>query len=290
MAEFSLIKIDGELAKPATVLVEKISSALGIIYEPTQIKRKARANAEADKIKAVSNLEIDELQRRALTRFVSQEARKQKNIEQITAATIESLPDDAKVADLEEDWVAYFFKQCEHISDKEMQTVWAKLLSGEATKPGSYSKRTVDLISSIDKNDAELFTKLCDFVCDIGGATLLVYDVENEIYNKNQINFSTLKHLDTLGLISFESISGYIKKKFTKKAILYYYGRLTEIEFQKEEDNQLNTGNVLLTNAGRELLNICGSKPSEEFYEYFCSQLNIQGLILSSLVVPGRSF
>ena len=290
MAEFSLIKIDGELAKPATVLIEKISGALGIIYEPTQIKRKAKADAEADKIKAISKLQIDELQHRALTRLVSQEARKQKNIEQITAAAIESLPDDAKVADLEEDWVAYFFKQCEHISDKEMQTVWAKLLSGEATKPGTYSKRTVDLISSIDKKDADLFTKLGNFVCDAGGAIPLIFDVENKIYNDSQIDFSSLKHLDSLGLISFESTSGYIRKKLPNKAVLYYYGRLTEIEFQQEADNQFATGKVLLTNVGKELLNICGSKPNEEFYEYFCNQLSGQGLILSSLIVPGHSF
>lgn len=290
MAEFSLIKIDGELAKPATVLIEKISGALGIIYEPTQIKRKAKADAEADKIKAIAKIEINELEHRAITRFVSQEARKQKNIEQITEAAIESLPADAKVADLEEDWIAYFFKQCEHISDKEMQTVWAKLLSGEATKPGTYSKRTVDLISSIDKKDADLFTNLGHFVCDVGGALPLIFDVENQIYNNNQINFSSLKHLDSLGLISFESTAGYIRKKFPKKAAIYYYGRLTEIEFQNEDNNQFEVGKVLLTNVGRELLNICGSKPNEEFYEYFCNQLQSQGLILSSLVVPGRSF
>lgn len=254
MAEFSLIKIDGELAKSAIVLIEKISGALGIIYEPTQIKRKAKADAEADKIKAISKLQIDELQHRALTRLVSQEARKQKNIEQITAAAIESLPNDAKVADLEEDWVAYFFKQCEHISDKEMQTVWAKLLSGEATKPGTYSKRTVDLISSIDKKDADLFTKLGNFVCDVGGAQPLIFESEHQVYNDNKINFSSLKHLDSLGLISFEPTSGYIRKKLPKKATIYYYGRLTEMEFQKDEDNQFITGQVILSSVGRELL------------------------------------
>lgn len=277
LAEFSLIKIDGELTKPATLLVEKVAGALGVIYEPTKIKRKAKADAEAEKIKAIAKLEISDLEHRALSRLVKQEARKQKNIEEITAVAAENLPADAKVADLEEDWVAYFFKQCEHVSDKEMQTVWAKLLTGEATKPGTYSKRTVDLISSIDKKDAELFTNLCSFVCDFGGPTLLIYDSENEIYNKNQINFSTLKHLDSLGLLSFESVSSYIKKKVGKNATLYYFGRLTEIEFSKDDDNQFSTGKVMLTGSGRELVNICGASPNEEFYQYFCGKLSNKG-------------
>lgn len=267
-----------------------MAGALGVIYEPTKIKRKAKAEAEVEKLKAITKLEISELEQRGISRLLLQEARKQKNIEEITAAAVDSLPDDANVADLQEDWIAYFFKQCEHVSDKEMQSVWSKLLSSEATNPGTYSKRTIDLISSIDKKDAELFTKLCDFVCFMGSPMAMVFDVDNEIYNKSGINFSTLKHLDSLGLISFEPISGYVFRKLQKRAALYYYGRLTEIEFQNEENNQIIAGKVLMTNVGLELISICGSKPNLDFYEYLCKQLSGQGLILSSLVNPGRSF
>jgi len=76
----SLINL-GDLSKPATVLIEKVSSAVGIIYEPYHIKRKARAEAEAEKIKAIARIELTELEQRAVNRFVHQEARKQSNIE-----------------------------------------------------------------------------------------------------------------------------------------------------------------------------------------------------------------
>lgn len=290
MAEFSLIKIDGELTKPATLLVEKISSAIGIVFEPTKIKRKARAEAEAQKITAIASIEISALEQRAINRLIGQQARKQKNIEQITAQAEAELPPEAKVKDLDEDWIAHFFEQCENVSDAEMQTVWAKLLSSEATNPGSYSKRTVNFVSTLDKKDAELFTNLCDFVYHFMVPTVLIYDSQNEIYNKNGINFNTLKHLDSLGLISFESLSGYERQKVPKKFTLYYYGRLTEVECPNDSDNAIKIGNVLLTNIGRELLNISGSKPNEEFYEYICNQLSGQGLVLSSLIEPGRSF
>jgi hypothetical protein len=74
----------GDLSKPATVLIEKISDATGGIFKPWQIKRVAKAEAEADEIKAVSKLEITHLQHRALQRFIYEEAKKQKNIEDIT--------------------------------------------------------------------------------------------------------------------------------------------------------------------------------------------------------------
>ena len=68
----ALIKIE-DLAKPATVLVEKISEAIGGYFKPYQIRRLAKAEAEADKIRAKAQIEITDLHRRALTRFVAEE-------------------------------------------------------------------------------------------------------------------------------------------------------------------------------------------------------------------------
>jgi hypothetical protein len=38
----------------------------------------------------------------------------------------------------------------------EMQNLWAQVLAGEANSPGTYSKRTVNFLSSLDKKDAAL--------------------------------------------------------------------------------------------------------------------------------------
>jgi hypothetical protein len=280
----SLINL-GDLSKPATVLIEKVSSAVGLIYEPTHIKRKAKAEAEAEKIKAVAKIEITELERRALERFVHQESRKQENIESITAKAAEALPHHAKVENLDEDWVAHFFKQCDSVSDKEMQSLWSRLLLGEATNPGTFSKRTVDFISSIDKKDAALFTAFCQFVWVIGDATPLVYEVENEIYTKHGINFIALKHLDSIGLISFESTSGYLKTGFGKYAHAFYYGTRTAIEFGSDANNKIELGKVLFTNIGKELESICGAAKNQEFYEYVVKTWFDKGLVISSVRV-----
>ena len=51
----SLISL-GELTKPATVLIEKIAEAVGGGFRPYQIKRVARAEAEAEKIRALARI------------------------------------------------------------------------------------------------------------------------------------------------------------------------------------------------------------------------------------------
>lgn len=284
MSEGNSIINLGDISKPATVLVEKVCNAVGMIYEPYYIKRKAKAEVEAEKIKAISKIEISELEQRALERFIHQETRKQENIEAITSEASEQLSADANVEKLDEDWVAYFFKQCDTVSDIEMRSLWSKLLAGEATNPGTYSKRTIDFISSIDKKDAELFTKFCQFVWVVGEPSPLIYDIQNPIYLNQGINFNTLKHLDSIGLISFESISDYLRKGFGKYAHFFYYGQPTLIEFSSDINNQIETGKALFTSIGKELVSVCGSSRNEEFYEYVISHWFNKGYILSSHV------
>jgi hypothetical protein len=277
----------GDLSKPATVLVEKVCGAVGVLFEPTRIKRQARAEAEADKIKALARIELRDIEQRALERFLHQEARKQENIESITAQAAASLPHDAKVEGLEEDWIANFFEKCQSISDQEMQSLWSRLLAGEATAPGTYSKRTVDFVSTIDKKDAALFTKFCQFVWMIGTPIPLIFDVEDDIYKSAGIHFSDLKHLDAIGLISFESVSGYIRKGFGKNAVIFYYGKPMLLEFANDANNQLQIGHALLTNTGAELVNICGSEPNEKVTEYVARKWADQNVALAS--IPLRS-
>ncbi|MCD8520709.1 MAG: DUF2806 domain-containing protein [Saccharospirillaceae bacterium] len=277
----SLINL-GDLSKPATVLIEKVSNAVGVLYEPRRIKKKAEAEVEAEKIKALASIELSEIQQRAIDRLVQQEGRKQENIESITAQAAASLDETADVQNLEEDWVAHFFKNCETVSDAEMQSLWSRLLSGEATRPGTFSKRTVDFVASMDKKDAEIFTKFCQFSWFLGDIMPIIMEPEDEIYKSEGINFSVLKHLDAIGLISFESTSGYRRMGFGKLAKIYYFGRPTIIEFPKDKDNELNIGKVLLTRAGQELAPICGAKMNQNFYEYVIEKWFKSGLIVQS--------
>ena len=153
----------GEISKPATVLIEKISDAIGGIFRPYQIRRVAQAEAEADRIQAISQIEITELQRRATQRFFAEEAKKQANIESITEKAIPEVEPNADPSKVDDDWITHFFDSCRLVSDSDMQKLWASLLADEANVPGTHSKRTVTVLSSLDKSDALLFQKLCSF-------------------------------------------------------------------------------------------------------------------------------
>ncbi len=269
----------GDLVKPIDTLIHKISDATGVLYEPRRIRRRAKAESEAaitsakaeaaaDIIKAESKIEITDLHQRAEQRRIKENMRHQKNMEDIIDKAIPHLDKEANPDAMEDDWIANFFDKSRIVSDSEMQSLWSRVLAGEANAPGSYSKRTVNLLSDLDKSDAELFTKLCGFAWLIKIFTPLVFDEQAEIYNRHGINFDTLYHLDDIGLVKFGGLAGFGEDGLPKRFTVHYYGRRLRLETPKEYDDDLDIGNVLLTKSGQELAPICGSKPVEGFYEY----------------------
>jgi hypothetical protein len=271
----------GELSKPATVLIEKVCNAVGVLYEPTRARRMARAEADSERIRALARIELSQLEERALQRLVHQEARKQENIESITAQAARALPPEAKASQLDEDWIAHFFKQCDTVTDKEMQGLWSKLLAGEATVPGTYSKRTVDFVSTIDKRDAALFTQLGQFVWMLGEPMPVIFEVDGDIYKRSGISFAALKHLDAIGLISFESVAGYQATAPEKRIRLHYFGTPTVLEFPTDGPHSIQVGKALLTTIGKELIAICGAQRNQEFYDYVLTHWREQSIIVN---------
>ena len=276
--ETSVVKL-GNVLKPAETLIKKISKGVGGLAAPWQIERVAKAKieaadsaAEVARIEAHSEIEVADLRQRAAQRRIEEDTRHQKNIEDITAKAVPHLNEEAKPDAMEDDWVANFFDKSRIVSDSEMQSLWARVLAGEANAPGTYSKRTVNLLSDLDKSDAELFTKLCGFGWRFRDVVPLVFDEHAEIYNRHGINFNNLNHLESIGLVQFDGIAGFERRNFPKRFIVYYYGGPLILEMPKDADNALDIGKTLLTKIGQELAPICGSKPVDGFYEYVKDQ------------------
>ena len=247
----SLVNL-GELSKPIDTLIKKIAKGVGGSIAPWQIKRVAKAETEAAMIKAQSEIKITGLHRRAEHRRIEEEAKRQKNMEDITAKAIPHLNEEAKPDTMEDDWIANFFDKCRIVSDGQMQSLWSRVLAGEANTPGTYSKRTVNLLSDFDKSDAELFTKLCGFGWMIVNFTPLVFDEKAEIYNRHEINFDTLIHLQNIGLVQFAVPFDFTEPGLPTRFMVHYYGKRLHLDISKDLDNVLGIGRILLTRIGQE--------------------------------------
>jgi len=266
----------------AMALIEKISSSIGVLYEPTNIKRLAKAKAQANKTKTLSRIEISGLEERALKRVLHEETKNQKNTESIIKSACENLDANANPSTMDEDWISHFFDKCKIVSNIKMQSIWTKLLATEANKPGSVSKKTIELVATLDKNDAKLFTDFCSFIVSDSEGKLfpLIIDTNNSIYTAMGVNFKLLNHLEDLGLIKLRPSTGFSFNIPTQKLILFYYDKRIKFTFENSSNNQFRTGVVVLTKSGNELALIAGAKSKDGFLEYIAEEFNKKNIKL----------
>ena len=120
----------GDLAKPVETFVSKVSDAIGVLYAPTHVRRMAKAEADAQKIRTIGAIEVSEIEERGLRRVIVEQARYQRNIDNIAQKAIGEIRPDAEPEKLDPDWVGAFFEECRNISNPEMQNLWANILAG----------------------------------------------------------------------------------------------------------------------------------------------------------------
>lgn len=280
----SLINFDG-LSEPAKVLIEKVSEGVSGLCKPWQIGRVAKAEAGAQMVFAQSQLQISELQKKALTRLLQEEERKQQAMEDIVSKSLPQLDENASPEKIEADWIINFFDKCRLVTDQEMQNLWASILAGEANSPGRFSKRTINFLNSLDKEDALLFSKLCSFSWDINGPTPIIFDTEFDVYKKHGIYFASLQHLDSIGLINFEALVGFVKQGLSNLLTVSHGGVLYQLDFRKDGKNDLKVGKVLFTSVGQELSRVCSPVPVDGFAEFVGKKWKNDGVDLKKRVV-----
>ena len=268
MPDYSLINTEG-LTKPATLLIEKISNAVGILWEPKQIRRVAQAKADAAVVLAKADIEIDEVKQRALQRFVDEETKKQLNMESIVGMAIQGLDENAPTEDIEGDWITNFFDRCRSVSDHEMQLLWSRILTGEANAPGSFSRKTVNLVADLDKASAKLFHTLCSFGWQFGDTFApLILDFGDRTYNQRGIFLFSLGELDAIGLIRISGTAGFVLNQLPKRITATYHDQSVELTLPKDTGNELKVGKVIMTPSGMQLSRIVKPDPVEGFFEF----------------------
>jgi hypothetical protein len=268
----------GNLTKSATVLIEKIALAIEGVARPWQTVRVAKAEAMAAMISARSSIEISDLEERALQRMIREETKKQTNIEDVTAKALPYLSCEAKPEELADDWLTHFFDKARMVSDADMQAIWARLLAEESNNPNSISRRTVDLASTFEKADAQVFEKLT--VAFWKSDRLIPIVLSNdEFYKILGIGYEDLSRLDSVGLIKFQSTIGLSLQNIPKSFTIKYHDTKLTIECP---EGRMPIGCVMLTKSGAELARICTPSYSDGVYLAIVDHFVAQGFVVWS--------
>ena len=206
-------------------------------------------------------------------RIQFQEEKRQRNLESVVRQSATEL-DDKSVPDEEpdHDWTARFFADVQDVSSEDLQLLWAKILAGQVERPGSTSIRTLGVLRSMTHRDAEYFRQFCAFTWFIEGARPLIFELEDEIYQRNGVNYGRLIHLESLGLIKLHDNKDLWIPSLHKSMTARYFDKTVTVSFSKNSDNLLYIGQSAFTSVGIELFEILDAQEVDGFYEYICDK------------------
>lgn len=286
----SLIMSNGPVAAGVGKLLNTVSEQIGLFLEPHHIRRKAKAEADANIIEAKSKAEIavvkaenklviKELEARAVERLRRQEERRQENMEAIVASAAKQLPEGPVSPDpVDPDWIAQFFGHCQDVSDEEMQNVWARILAGEVVKPGSFSLRALATVRVFGQRDALSFTKFCSLLWIVEGHyTPFLFDPVVGRSTDYPILDEDLLRLHALGLITIETTRGFsISQNAIQRVCRATFANCTYLLSHKSNDG-IHVGQVWVTDIGQELAAVANSVAFEPHRERALAQLKKRG-------------
>lgn len=222
---------------------------------------------------------------KASSKFASKVIKEQINLDEITLNAANDLTNNkpieenaTEIPEISGDWLNEFENLARLKSSEDMKFVFGKILSGEITKPGSFSIRTIKLISELDNEAAKLFQLLCSQAISLKFGPML-FDARVASFAGNAasnslsqfgLSFDKLNILQEYGLIipdynSTMSYSGCIANgKNQIQAILSFHGKNYGLlpSDREKYDKTLNINGVALTKAGKELLSIIPMAPA----------------------------
>lgn len=244
---------------------------------------------------------------KASEKFASKIIREQINLDDITYRTAKELsanqPKDNQESTKEappisDEWLNKFEQHARVKSSEEMKIIFSKILSGEIKQPGSFSMRTVELISQLDNQAAKIFQNLCnitsgmylgDYLFDARVVSLSGNAASNSL-SEFGLNFSNLNVLQEYGLIisdynSYIQYAPIIANDNNQVAASLklgnkFYGFLPKD--RSKYDAELKVNGVGLTNAGRELYKIIPQEQNLKYFDTFKTYFDKKGFDIIS--------
>ena len=231
---------------------------------------------------------------KAASKYASKIIKEQINLDEITLNAAQDLvsrnieKDEETEEEISDDWLNEFESNAKLKSSDEMKLIFGKILSGEILRPGTFSIRTIKLISQLDNQAAKLFQLLCSQTITLNveqqilDARVVSFDGNpaSNALTRFGLSFDNLNILHEYGLIisdynSYMHYNPCIANNNVVYATIGFenkkYG-LVPTDIEKYDKNLRLTG-VALTKAGRELINIIPIEDKNEYkaelFKYF---------------------
>jgi len=166
------------------------------------------------------------------------------------------------------DWFLRFFDAAGNISNEKMKDYYAKILSGEISRPGEFSLRTLDTLYNMSQYEMQLFSELSDIVLDGSFFFSSLGDIGQKLNEKYGYNNDALRLLEECGVLNGLKFENTIELASKEAVGFENQGNLLLLTSKSREKLSLTYVSYSLTKVGKELLSIAMRyTPSDYIFE-----------------------
>jgi hypothetical protein len=263
---------------PVTKIITILSNAIGdgtnyfFGLDAAKIQRLGKAEADVERKKITEKAEGEakalKILARAERRVAIEQFNKQLNMESVIVQAAEDLSGKpcSNESTPEKDWVVRFCNVVQDISQQDLQSILAKILSGEIQKPGSFSLKTLEVIKYISQKNLEKFLTFVDISTEAG--VLKIYPSEKSDKDFYGTNLDDYLDLADIGLFNSNLNLRYRIETGNEDGNIKYISIGNEhFILKKETPIKLQIPIYPFTTAGREIRALVLLKTTENSYK-----------------------
>ncbi len=169
------------------------------------------------------------------------------------------------------DWFVKFFDMAGNVSDEYMQDIWARVLAGEVNNSNSFSYKTLEILKTINSDDAILFMEVCSKAISIGENRLFLPSNE-EYLNAVGVEYDKIMRLSELGLI-YSDIKG-LEGTTEDNSLICFLSETLFLKVVSYTPNKvINLGQFPLTFVGKEIAKIFNARISDKDFIEFAKSI-----------------
>lgn len=166
------------------------------------------------------------------------------------------------------DWLTRWREYASEVSDQDMQLLWGKILAGESRKPGFCSFKTMEVIRSLSRKNAEKFLQIssCTLLTAKNRAILIRHADGN--YWPSDMDTEDVFELCELGLVGETDLN--YEVFLSQGPAVYDINDRYGIAFKMSDEKRHTTLRLrvrTLTRAGTELIRLINPEPDIEYFE-----------------------
>ena len=231
-------------------ILDVLANGCDWFAKPCQIKRIATAERECKALDFEQNMKL-QLKQAVVDNAICdlksiRQQRQLDNVADVMSYAVQDLKLIEHVSEtpVDVDWASRFFDYAKDCSDEKIKILWGKILAGETASPGTYNKRTLNVLHDIEPIEAQYFIEICPLVFD--------YYVIDSIFINKTFSYDKMLSLMECGLFA-QASSGRI---YNKGTLLTIEGKTLCLNGPVlEKDVEFYSG-YSMTDAGKQIFEI----------------------------------